>query len=181
MRYNLSKTYLLPLLSEVVDIYSIIEFVDNTYIFDNSNKYTNCIFLKTTLNFKIPEYAKLEKTIINNYLYVDTIDTEEYIIYIFKFPEEYLHEYYSFIRGEYSKFGIDAKDLIIKFIEKAFKRYDISKVIERVNGYLFKNEEYKKILEKRINIKLPNNVELGDIINKKNETIVINERTTENV
>jgi len=59
IRYNKSKTYLLPLLAEVVEIKFFSSLVD-TYIMDPNEKYENCMFLLYNFSFKNPEFTAYE-------------------------------------------------------------------------------------------------------------------------
>ncbi len=53
-RFNKSKTYLLPLISEVLDLdIKFLPYLINTYLFDENNEYENCIFILHEFNFKI--------------------------------------------------------------------------------------------------------------------------------
>jgi len=55
-RFNKSKTYLLPLLSEVLDLnIKFLPYLINTYLFDENNEYEDCIFILHEFNFKNPE------------------------------------------------------------------------------------------------------------------------------
>lgn len=116
IEFNKSKTYLLPLLSEIIDFdLRFINYLENTFMFDNQNKYNNCFYILHEFNFKNPEFTNYEHRLINNELFINSYDIGNKVLYIFKFPEEYLPEYNSFINSKYSRFGEDAKILILEF------------------------------------------------------------------
>ena len=61
LKFNKSKTYLLPLISEVLDLnIKFLPYLINTYLFDENNEYEKCIFILHEFNFKNPEFY-LEK------------------------------------------------------------------------------------------------------------------------
>lgn len=173
IKYNKSKTYLLPLLSEVVDIdFKFFDYLQNTYIYDKEDTYQNCIFIKHRFDFKNPEFTKYEYNFTNNQHFVDLIDKKEEVIYIFKFPEEYLPEYNYYINGEYSKYAKDAKELILDFYGKLYNgSVNALPFLLKVRQILFKDEKLRKQLEKDLKIELHEEVELGSIMNKSEETI----------
>lgn len=173
---NKSKTYLLPLLSELVDFnFKFIKHITTTYIFDDNNEYENCIFLKHDFNFKNPEFTAYEHKLTNNEYFVDLVDIDDKVIYIFKFPEEYLEEYNNYINGKYSHFGADAKELILAFWTKAYENNpNAIPFLIKVKQILFKDEKLKKKIEKDLGVTLHSNAELSDIMNKSDETISLN-------
>ena len=115
LRYNKSKTYLLPLLSELISFdKKYFSFLKNTYCKDDLNMYKNCFYILHDFSFRNPEFTAYEHKLINNAYFVDLIDiNNEQVLYVFKFPEEYLTEYDKFMNSKYSQFGLDAKELII--------------------------------------------------------------------
>ena len=84
-RYNKSKTYLLPLLSEIVNFDKrFFKNLVNTYIYDDLNRYQNCIYVLHDFSFKNPEFTSYEHKLIKNDLFVDLIDIDDKVLYIFK-------------------------------------------------------------------------------------------------
>lgn len=179
IKYNASKTYLLPLLSELIDIdEKFINYLENTYMFDENNEFFECFFLLFELGFKNPEFTSYEHRLINNELFVKLIDIEDSdkTIYVFKFPEEYLKEYYSLQKSEYSKFGDDAKKLILRFWTVMYgKVYGGINVILTIKQKLYKDKILKEKLEKRTGVKIDDNAELGEHVSKHDETLRISE------
>ena len=172
-RPNKSKTYLLPLISELINLdLKFFKYLKNTYIFDSDNEYNDCIFIYHDFNFKNPEFTAYEHKLIKNEYFIDLIDVDDKVIYIFKFPEEYMHEYNCYINGKYSEFGIDAKELILEFWTKVYNNNpNAIPFLIKVKQILFKDEKLRKIIEKDLGVKLDSNSELGEYCNKKNETI----------
>jgi len=181
IKYNASKTYLLPLISEVIDInYKFIDYLENTYLFDLNNEYNNCIFLYHKYDFKNPEFTAYENKLTNNELFVKLIDIDDKVIYIFKFPEEYIHEYNCLINSKYSEFGNDAKDLIIRFWTELYGKIPVGiKLIMKIKQILYKDKKLKEEIEQRLSSKdhtvvLHTNSELGEYVDKDDETINLN-------
>lgn len=176
--YNFSKTYLLPLISEVIDInIKFIDYLEDTYMFDNNNEYQECIFLYHKFDFKNPEFTAYENKLTNNSLFVKHIDIDDRVIYIFKFPNEYLPEYYLLKESKYSEFGNDAKNLILRFWTEIYGHTSIGKkVILKIKQILYKDKELKKQIEEKLSsekqkIILDDNCELGEFVDINNETI----------
>lgn len=181
LRYNKSKTYLLPLLSELIGFDKrFFSYLDNTYIYDDLGKYKNCIFILHDFSFKNPEFTNYENEITNNEYFIDLIDINDKVLYIFKFPEEYMHEYNNFKVGKYSNFKLDAKELILEYYERIYK-HNINAInfLIKTNQILFRDKKLKLKLEKKLNVSLNNDSELDDIIKKDNETFNISKYINE--
>ncbi len=175
VRYNKSKTYLLPLLSELVGFQKkFYKNLVNTYIFDDLGKYKDCIMIQHDFSFKTPEYTKYEHEITNNEYFVDLIDMNDQVLYIFKFPEEYMHEYNQFKLGKYSKYKKDGKELILDFYSNIYK-YNPNAInfLLEVKQILFKDEKLKRKIEKDLKVSISNDAELTDIMKEENETFNI--------
>ena len=179
VKYNASKTYLLPLLSELVNIDDkFINYLENTYMFDENNEFFECFFLLFEFSFKNPEFTAYEHKLTDSDLFVKTIDidNQDKVIYVFKFPDEYLKEYYCLQRSEYSTFGDDAKKLILKFWTLAYGKVNGGiNVILTIKQKLYKEKILKEKLEKITNVKIDDNAELGEHVSKYDETLRIAE------
>lgn len=173
IRYNKSKTYLLPLLSELVNIdKKFFPSLENTYIFDDTGKYENCIFILHDFSFRVPEYTHYEHRLIESPLFVDLIDVGNQVVYIFKFPEDYLHEYNCFKEGKYSKFGVDAKELILEFFTHIYSdNMNAIDFLLDLKHVLFKSKRLKTKIERSLNVTLSDDAELSDSIEIEDETI----------
>lgn len=169
---NKSQTYLLPLLSEIVGFENKFnKFIVDTYINFDEEEYSSCIGVLHNFSFKNPDFTAYEHRLISNELFVDLYDIEDKVIYIFKFPEEYLHEYNSFKNGLYSKFGLDAKELILKFYNSVYKgNMNATPFLLKVNQVLFKDKKLKRQIESELNVLIDDEAELSDSPSKEKET-----------
>ena len=152
VKLNKSQTYLLPLLSELVPFeFDMLDFIENTYISDDLSKYENCFYVLQDFTFKNPEFTAYENALTSSDYYVDLIDVGNKVLYVFRFPEEYLHEYNCYKSGRYSAFGVDAKELILGFWTKFYNKQTSGiPFVLRVKQILFKDEKLRKQLEKEL-------------------------------
>ena len=177
-KYNKSKTFLLPLISEMVNIDN--EFfneLENTYLIDDSSEDdVSSILLEFESDFKDEKFLKYEYELTNNPYFKKHIDVGNRVIYVFRFPEEYLPEYNHFLRGEYSRFGEDAKVLILHFWTQMYgKTASGINVILKIKQILYKDKKLKQQLEERLSsdqcrIVLADDAELGDLVLLEDET-----------
>lgn len=176
--YNRSKTYLFPLLTLFISFEEEhFNLLKNTYLFDSEGKYKNCIFLEHDISFKLPEHTKYEHRLVDNPHFVDLIDcSDNKVIYIFKFPQDYMREYNLYLDSKFSLFSEDAKDVILNFWKKIYgKTVPGVKFIMKVKQILYKEESLRKELEKKLSVVLDRNAELCEFVDVKNETIDLNE------
>jgi|TARA_R110000822_G_scaffold152112_4_gene291304 hypothetical protein len=169
---NKSKTYLLPLLSELVEFdLKFYKNIKNTYIYEDLGKYEKCIMILHDFSFKLPEFTHYEQKLINNELFIDLVDVGDQVLYIFKFPEDYSHEYEMFKLGKYSHFGEDAKELILGFFTNIYQHnLNAVEFLLKVKHILFKNERLRKKIELDLKVRLPVDAELSDIMSEECET-----------
>ena len=172
IRYNKSKTYLLPLLSEIIGFdKKFFQHLVNVFMFEDTGKYKDCLCILHDFSFKNPEFTSYEHNLTNNELFMDLIDIDKQVLYIFKFPEEYMTEYNLLKQGKYSNFGADAKELILEFFTDVYKgNPNAVPFLIKVRQILFKDEKLKKEIEEKLKITLSNEAELQDIISIENET-----------
>ena len=177
IRYNKSKTYLLPLLSEVVGFdKKFFKHLTNVFMFEDTGEYKDCLCILHDFSFKTPEFTSYEHSLINNELFMKLIDIDDQVLYIFKFPEEYMNEYNYLKEGKYSKFGVDAKELILEFFTDVYKgNPQAVPFLIKVKQILFKDEKLKKDIEQKLSGKkspviLNEDDELQDIISIEHET-----------
>lgn len=177
LRYNKSKTYLLPLLYDLIGMdVRFFNHIDNVYIFDDLNKYQNCIYIEHDFSFKDPNFTAYEHKITKSQYFVNLIDINNQVLYIFKFPEEYMNEYNNLIVGKYSQFGNDAKKLILEFFTKVYQgNLNAVDFLLKTKQILFKDKRLKEKIEKDLNVILSDEAELADIIMKQNETFKLSE------
>lgn len=175
IRYTKSKTYLLPLLSEVLDLkIKFIPYLVNTYMFDENNEFQNCFYILHDFNFKNPEFTAYEHSLINNPLFVKQMDIGNRVVYVFKFPEEYLPEYYHLLESKYSKFGEDAKKLILRFWAEVYSGNSSGvQFLLKVKQILYKDKKLKDKLESYLGVILDKNQELGDHVDPNKEILIL--------
>ena|SRR4030042_52060 len=174
-RYNKSKTYLLPLLAEVIDIDArFFNHLHNTFIYDIDGKYKDCLLILHDFSFRNPEFTAYEHRLTNNPYFVELKDIENKVLYVFKFPEEYMEEYNHFKNGKYSKFGKDAKDTIINFFGNIYAgNLNAVNFLLLIKQILYKEQKLKEKIEKELNVTLSDDAELTDIAESVNETFDI--------
>lgn len=177
MRYNKSKTYLLPLLSELIDFdRKYMKFLVNTYMFEEKFEFEECFCILHDFPFKTPDFTEYEHRLINNNLFLKSVDIDNQVLYIFKFPEEYLPEYYHLYNGKYSLFGNDAKELILKFWHQVYiDNPNVIPFLIKTKQILYKDVKLKEKLEKELStpnskIILSETAELCDLIDVDEET-----------
>ena len=172
IRYNKSKTYLLPLLAEVVDIDTrFFNHLIDTYTYDVNGIYKDCLFILHDFSFKNPEFTKYEHKLTDNPYFVDLVDINNQVLYIFKFPEEFLPEYNNFKKGKYSKFGEDAKKVIINFFGEMYQgNLNAVSFLLTLKQVLYQDKKLKQKLEEELGETLPVDAELTDIAEAINET-----------
>jgi hypothetical protein len=177
VKFNKSKTYLLPLISELVNIEKqYLPYLNNTFMVDNEGKYENCIYILHDFDLSNPKFTTYEHHLINNELFVDMYDIGNQVLYVFKFPEEYLHEYNCLKNSKYSEFKDDAKELILEFWTVMYGENPNSlPFLTKVKDILFKTTKYRQKLEQSLSsrtqkIVISSEAELGDIIDIENET-----------
>ena len=155
MKYNKSRAYLLPLISEFVEIEIVfMSYLKNTYLFGIDNNNNGCIGLLYDFSAKYPKFNTYEHKLIANELYVKSYPVGNQIMYVFNFPEEYLPEYNSLYQGKYSEFGIDAKEMILKFwAMRGHSKKEMLDFLIEIKQVLYKDEKLRLKLEKDLNIK----------------------------
>lgn len=166
----------MPLIVPMIGIETtFFDYIDNTYMFDLNNEYEECFLITHDFSFKNPEFTKYEHRLTDSYLFQKLIDLDnDKVLYIFKFPEEYLHEYYCLKNSKYSEFGDDAKETILNFWTEIYgKSHDGVNFILSVKRILYKDKVLKEQLEKSLKVKLDDNVELGQEVEMINETFVL--------
>ena len=176
-KYNKSKSFLLPLIAPLIGIEEkYFNLIENTYLFDLEGKYIDCILIEQNFSFKNPEFTAYEHRLTNNQYFVELHDAGNEVLYVFKFPEEYLTEYYCLLNSKYSEFGKDAKDQILDFWTMLYGKAKTGiDFILKQKQILYKEKILKEKLEKEFNVKLDNDAELGEFVEIEHETINIDE------
>lgn len=178
---NRSKTYLLPLLLDVLsNESSFYNMITNTYIFDESDNYKDCIFVEIDFSFNNPEFIEFEHSLTQSDLYLGKIDiTSDRVLFIYKFPEDYMDEYRYFKEGKYSKYSKSAQEVIYDYIRQLYKsNKGLIPFLINLKRIFNRDKELRKELEDKLRVKIHHEAELSDIINIENETINLNFKET---
>lgn len=181
-----SKTYLLPLLAQVLPLESkFIPFIINTYLYkEGFSKDDNYLHILHRFCFKNPEFTKYEHALINSEYYVESVDVGEDVLYTFKFPEEFEFEYNAFIYGLYSEFKEDAKKDILKYLTSCYSSNPkATAFLVRTRRVLYKDERLRQEWFAK-GVEIPEGAELESSINIEDETFkfkTTNKNELENV
>jgi hypothetical protein len=170
MTPNRSKTYLLPILSEYISFDTVTSSFINCYTFDLENIHRNCIFLLYNANIKDPAFTKFEHSLSKIPGYVKHYDLKDnQVLYVIKFPTEYLAEYEHYCNGNYSLYAHDAKDLILRYWKPKLSTESMTKM-----KHVFdKNDILRKQMEKDLGVTIKPGSELGTIADPMDETFDI--------
>lgn len=172
MAPNRSKTYLLPLILEFFNLPDNIShnFL-NCYIYDKDNFHQNCIYLLYKYDIKNPSFTYFEYQLSKTHDYITHYDLKNnLILFVLKFPIDYIDEYYYYKNSEYSKYGEDAKKIILNY----YKTRNIpQKVYMKIRNILYRDPALKLEIEQLLGVKLSHDSELGEIVDDISETIDI--------
>jgi hypothetical protein len=178
MTKNRSITYLFPLINDILNLDSkfYYNYVLNTYIFsdDDKGKY---FYVLLKFNEEDEDFLEKESYLTELDLYVGNIDVDEdTVLFKFKFPKAYHHEYDKFIQGKYSEFKLDAKTIILKFFNSLYSQNSDNNIsfLTNMKHILFKDKRLKLKLENKLNVNISSNAELGSIMDTDKETIKLN-------
>lgn len=174
MRINSSKVYLLPLLSEYIEFNpKFISNIRNTYI--ENNKYSiPTISILQKFNYNDADFPEYEQQFLNSELHLESIDKGENVIYILKFPEEYLKEYEYFKQSIYSKFKEEAKSTILGFWTRMYKNNTtVARHLINIKNVLYKEKALRLKLESELKVRISTDQELGEYVNLEQELLTI--------
>lgn len=171
-KFNKSKTYLLPLISDYIGINSkYLPYLKNTYLNCNKDEYKNCFFILHDFNFKDKDFTAYEHELMNNNLFIEAHDINNQVLYVFKFPEDHLEDYKAFTRSEYSKISEGSKHKIMDYWDKSYgKNPNALKVLTKVKNILYKENKLKNELEVQLGVTINEEAELGEFIDINKET-----------
>lgn len=173
MSKNFSYTYLLPLLSEQVDLKkTILTFVTNTYVTTNKDTELGKFYIICKFNYSDLNFSKLEDILISNDLFITSYDIGEQVLYEFKFPDVYKFEQRMFIQGKYSQFEDDSKKLILKFWSELYGHIPsfVSNTLSKIRQILNKDNKLRVKMNRELNINIEKGSELGNKVDVKEET-----------
>ena len=94
-RINRSKTYLLPLLNNYIDLTNIvISNLYNTYIYCENQSDSNYFYLAFLINnLSDGVFTNIKNHLEDSVLYQETFTDQNMLIFKFKFPEEHNNDY----------------------------------------------------------------------------------------
>lgn len=176
IKYNKSKTYLLPLLSELIGFeMQFMKHLINTYMFVEPSEDKLCLAILHDFSYQHPEFTRYEHSLTSSDLFVRSYDIDNQVLYVFRFPDEYLPEYNALYHGRYSEFGKDAKELILSFWSDIHSqnRKAIDTLI-KVKQILYKDEKLRLSLQESLKVEIPEGSELGSKIEVEDETFKLN-------
>lgn len=178
MKKNYSYTYIMPILSETINIdEKLLSFFINSYMFTNNSIELGKIFIKCKFNYSSPQFSVWESILTDNELYIDSKSVEDEIIYEFKMPLEYIEDQKLFIQGRYSEISKTTQNLIIRYwLELYGNRKDfVMTIVKKIKGVFNKADWLRLEMENDLNISISKNKELGNLINIENETYIFKE------
>lgn len=153
-------TYLLPGLAYNVSINK--ELLVDVFLGDIENLKAPSERLIYCL-FKFDEnQTEYEESLMNHSLFVEHYDVdEEHFMCIFKYPEEFYDDYDKFINSQMGSFSLKFRGIIVKY----------HSLVKSSNVYcvLHKTPLYRKQLEYKIGVELPEDADLAEALNIKNE------------
>jgi hypothetical protein len=165
---NRSKSYIIPLLNEFIDIQK--QLLVNSYLFDINYPEVNIdeikgifLLLKNANNamFKFQE-EKFKQNRFVEYKY--DIDAQHYVAYV-TFPQPVIKEVSYLLKSKYSLISIRSKEMITRYWEQSMN--------SKLYKILHKIESYKKELEEILNVKIDHDAELGSALDYHKETFSV--------
>lgn len=110
------------------------------------------------------EFLKFEQAVKKFRTFVASYDPDKYhVVFVLRIPPKYSKVLKLFKEGKYSKFPESYKQKILDFHD-----FDIEGQTAQI---LYKSEERKALLEKELNVEIPDNSELYDIPDLEEETL----------
>ena len=162
MRKNFSYTYLLPLLSEQVNLKKeIIKYIINTYIITNKDKKLGSFYFLCKFDYSDTEFTELESLLTCSELFITSYEIDDKILYHFKFPKEYQFEQKKFMDGKYSEFKRDAKKQILRYWTELYGHIPsfVSNSLIRIKQVLFKSEKLRQKMNEQYEVKIEKGAE----------------------
>jgi hypothetical protein len=156
-KINKSCIFILPLLGVNYIFFDYGYTLYNAYVStDYSSIYLKYKFINTS------GYLELEEKLCNHKDFLEFYDVDkQFVIFKFRIDNTYFNDIHNIIEGKYSKIRESTKKKILAFHGAG----DTSELGHILN----KNEKYKKVLEKKLNVYIPDNIDLMSKINKTEE------------
>jgi len=170
---NKSKSYILPLLEGSIDI-QYIRHIINTYLYLKpdlgiTSRSIHVLYDKAIIEQELfEEYLEEVKSC---FLFIDFREISEGYLLSFRIPERHIKDYDYFVEGRYSKFNNASKKKILYHLYKHYP--ELNELIKKIEYILYKEDTLKKAWEEKLNIRIPEEIELSSIMNPKDETYEI--------
>lgn len=150
---NQSYHFLLPLL----EIRSHLGIID-TFLGDvNEDVFNNKLYI----------LCESQNTHIeNNENIIKSYEVEEGLMYVLNIPQKFDNEYINFLKGKYSKYSEESKEILCL---KACKNSNKEPYETQVYAILYKTKARRDSIEEKLNVKLDEEAELASIFNEKLE------------
>jgi len=183
MNKNFSYTYLLPLLSEQVNLTKdILLYIQNTYITTNKDATKGKFYLLCKFNYADRKFTKLEGQLTSNDLYITSHEINDLILYEFNFPKHFIDDQQHFIEGKYSKFRKDAKTLVLEYWTNLYGHIPsfVTTTLLKIKQILNKDERLRIKMIKELSadgkqVDIKKGSELGNKIDEQKETYCFKE------
>ena len=164
---NKSKTYLLPLFDGFVDI-RFLSYIINTYTYTGDCNEQALHILYSNKVEKEAVFGSYYTTIHHSSYFINIKHNKEGILLSLKIPKQHIEDYKHFIAGEYSLLIENSKQKILHHLYSNYPTlYETIRVIEKV---LYKDEQLKDNIQKRLQVHLSDSTELSSRIDNKLET-----------
>lgn len=173
IKKNKSTTYFLPLFDSYFRI-KYFNLLQNTYFFyDDIKEDIFCILYKfdgrVVGSYQSRDgFTVYEQRIRESKLYMSEEDFGEYVLYVFKLPDELIETKHTLLEGKYSKLSDKQKEKIVHFI---YEKYGNGPATQ-VSNILYKSAELRERLEEILNHTIPKDAELSSIIEAEEETFI---------
>ena len=156
-KYNLSYHLILPMMPGNIDQYMPEHLVDVYCRYDNRS--CIAILYKEALEEKFSDMLTAFHMFRN---FSDMIYVDNKILIIFHIPEVYIPDYYLVIDGKYSK--------VSNMLKGEIRKFHNLKIDSPLCSIIYRYPERREYLERRLNIGLPDDSELFDKFNLKQNT-----------
>lgn len=166
---NKSYSYLIPLVNEYCKIDSdFMLLLDNVYTKHLDYPDENMIIISYEF-IDNDLFLTYIETFRSNELFKEMYIDEENISIILYFPLAFIPEYFLYMEGKFSQFSERAKTIILSYILDVHKLQDA----DRVRRVLYRDEELRRELEYKLDMKIDPHLELSSLPDMDNETFVI--------
>ncbi len=183
---NRTLTYLLPIIGLTLGIEKAHLFdLKGVFMFNERHQELQDGYLHVLFEFKKTIHFDIVSKLFDDPS--GTIITQNYQpdnyhhLYIFKIPQQYKREYYTFLQGKYSELPEDYKNYLIKFHNylEPDKKKIINILYKKEQMYLDQEEYINKGLPLEHWTRIPRGLEIAGIWNQDKENILMETLTKE--